>query len=261
MLKGTIFFFFLFSINDGPGVRITVFMKGCPLRCQWCHNPEGISSLSQYNEQTKKFVGNRWEVDDLVEYLMSYGDFFEQFNGGVTFSGGEPALQADFLLACVKQMPNIHKLLDTSGYCAESVFSLLIQHFDAFYFDLKLAHEKEHIKYTGHSNQCIIRNLNQLAKSGKKFTIRMPMIPWITDTGQNLEAISKLIVEVCKPDVEIHLLPYNKLAGGKYPIYGMTYPLKAGYQCNQLDNILKFEKKMTDQGYMVKNYVEENTNG
>ena len=76
MLKGTIFDIKEFSINDGPGVRITVFMKGCPLRCQWCHNPEGISSLSQYNEQTKKFVGNRWEVDDLVEYLMSYGDFF-----------------------------------------------------------------------------------------------------------------------------------------------------------------------------------------
>lgn len=261
MVRGTIFDIKEFSINDGPGVRITVFMKGCPLRCMWCHNPEGISLLPQYNYQTGQRVGKEWTVNELVDYLLGYESFFQEFGGGVTFSGGEPTMQAGFLIACARKMPHIHKLLDTSGYCDVNEFSSLAGFFDAFYFDLKLAKEEAHLKYTGRSNSCIIQNLKNLIKMKKEVTIRIPLIPYITDTNENLEEIFGLITTICPLNTTIHLLPYNGLAGGKYPVYGMKYPLVSGYKKNLVENINKFACDMQRRGYEIENYVGRNNNG
>lgn len=256
MLKGTIFDIKEFSINDGPGVRITVFMKGCPLRCMWCHNPEGISHLPQKNLQTQRIVGKEWTVEELVSYLGRYGAFFKEYGGGITFSGGEPTMQSEFILECLKNMPEIHTVLDTSGYCKEETFAELSEQFDLFYFDLKLADEAEHIRYTGVSNKTIIHNLEFLMDRKKSVTIRMPMIPHITDTEHNLKALSEIIFAKCSPvNIDIHLLPYNTVAGGKYPVYGMEYPLQNGYCTNNNDAILEFQHLMQKKGYKVMNYV------
>ena len=256
MHKGIIFDIKEFSINDGPGIRTTVFMKGCPLKCMWCHNPEGISSKPQKNYQTNLFVGKSWTSEELVSHLKKYNDFFKEFGGGITFSGGEPTLQADFIFECLDQMPDIHILLDTSGYCDENVFSRLAEKIDAFYFDLKLADEENHIKYTGVSNRIILNNLQYLMKVRKQTTIRMPMIPHITDTDNNLHGLAQLIEQICPQNaIEIHLLPYNTVAGGKYPVYHMTYPLHDGYRNNNLASIYKFQDAMKSKGYRVTNYV------
>lgn len=255
MDKGIIFDIKEFSINDGPGVRITVFFKGCPLRCKWCHNPEGINIEPQYNNQTKKLVGVEWEVTQLVEHLLSYSDFFSNFSGGITFSGGEPTMQADFLISCAKQLNGIHKLLDTSGYCNEEKFAEIAQYFDMFYFDLKLANEKEHEIYTGVSNRKIVNNLKYLIREKKNIVIRMPMIPNITDTKTNLSAAANLLIRECCSKPVIHLLPYNSLAGGKYPVYGMQYPLVKGYRKNNIKNIVEFSNIMKQHGFAVINYV------
>lgn len=257
MDKGNIFDIKEFSIHDGPGIRVTVFLKGCPLRCKWCHNPEGIDTAPVYNVQTNKYVGSKWDVKELVEYLMGYRQFFADFGGGVTFSGGEPTAQAEFLYECAIRMPQLHKLLDTCGYCDTKSFELLSEHFELFYFDLKLIDEQEHITYTGVSNKRIHENLALLMDKNKKTVIRMPMIPGITDTMHNLEQAVQLISKLC-PDrqAEIHLLPYNELAGGKYPVYGMEYPLKGSYRKNNIAVIRNFEKVMRSKNYKLINYVE-----
>lgn len=256
MHKGIIFDIKEFSINDGPGVRTTVFMKGCPLSCMWCHNPEGISPSPQKNFQTKKMVGREWTVEELVAHLQKYDDFFKEYGGGITFSGGEPTMQADFILECLKEMAGTHTLLDTSGFCAEDIFANLAEKFDAFYFDLKLADEEMHKKYTGVSNVKILNNLRYLVESQKQITIRIPMIPHITDTSENLNGLCKIITQICpQTAVVIHLLPYNTVAGGKYPVYGMVYPLREGYRSNNIVSIKNFQEVMEENGYKVINYV------
>lgn len=256
MLKGTIFDIKEFSINDGPGVRTTVFMKGCPLSCKWCHNPEGMSPIPQYNIQTKRKVGKEWTSDELTAYLKKYNDFFRMYGGGITFSGGEPTMQAKFILECLQKMPDIHIVLDTLGYCDEPLFAELSEQIDLFYFDLKLADENLHLQYTGVSNKKILNNLKWLMESQKKTTIRIPMIPHITDTEDNLHGLYNIIINECsKADLEIHLLPYNTVAGGKYPIYQMKYPLSNSYCKNNTASILNFQKSLEQNGFQIINYI------
>lgn len=254
-MKGMVFDIKEFSIHDGPGARVTVFLKGCPLRCMWCHNPEGMGTEPQYNVKTGKYVGVEWESEELVKHLLGFRKFFEDFCGGVTFSGGEPTGQAEFLMDCAKGLPGIHKLLDTSGFCDPKVFARIVQQFDAFYYDIKLVDEQEHRRYTGVSNKVILENLKELMGAGKDVTIRMPMIPMITDTEENLSAAAQLLDSLCRRIVSVHLLPYNSMAGGKYPVYGMKYPLENWYRKNQNSNIRMFEDKLKTLGFKVENYV------
>ena len=256
MLKGRIFDIKEFSINDGPGIRTTVFMKGCPLRCAWCHNPEGISPLPQKNLQTGQFVGRDWDVDELVEYLYKYTDFFSQCGGGITFSGGEPTAQTYFLIECIKKLKPIHIVLDTSGYCDSYLFQNLSQYIDLFYFDLKLGERENHKKYTGVTNDLIIQNLRYLINNDKNIIIRIPLIPHITDTEENLSSLATILLEnsAGKP-LSIHLLPYNTVAGGKYPIYGMKYELKDNYNINNKIAISNFSEYMKNNNFEIINYL------
>lgn len=256
MAKGIIFDIKEFSINDGPGARVTVFLKGCPLRCRWCHNPEGLDPKPQYNMQTKRLVGTEWTAEALAERINGYQAFYEDFGGGVTFSGGEPTMQADFLEECAERLTGIHRLLDTSGFCEPVTFAKVARHMDMFYFDLKLIDESEHERYTGVSNRWILMNLEHLIADGRDVTIRMPMIPHITDTRVNLTAAAQLIRSICPKETPVHLLPYNTLAGGKYPIYGMEYPLTDSYRSNLLTDIAWLEYTLKEQGYKVINYVK-----
>lgn len=254
MSKGIIFDIKEFSIHDGPGPRITVFMKGCPLRCLWCHNPEGISSLPQPNMQNGQVVGEEWSAAELVERIMRYKDYFDAFGGGVTFSGGEPTLQAAFLIACAEKLNGIHKLLDTSGYCARKIFAEVARRFDAFYYDIKFADTALHQQYTGVTNEDIIANLRFLMDIRADVTLRMPMIPGITDTESALSSAAELIGNLCPSGTPIHLLPYNALAEGKYSVYGMEYPLHSGYRQNHISKINDFQAEMSMRGYRVTNY-------
>mgnify|MGYP002644402954 CR=1 FL=1 len=256
MNKGIIFDIKEFSVNDGPGGRVTVFLKGCPLKCMWCHNPEGINMKPQYNNQTKKIVGTQWSVEELLLYMERYKKYFWTMHGGITFSGGEPTYQYDFLKECAQQLQEYHLLLDTSGYCEPEKFEKVAELFDMFYFDIKIADREKHIKYIGQPNDKIIENLKILNTMQKEVVIRMPMIPQITDTEENLNGIEDLITLYCQSDkIKIHLLPYNQLAGGKYPIYNMKYPLLNGFTKNNKKSIGEFCKNMEKKGYKVVNYV------
>ena len=144
------------------------------------------------------------------------GDSF----GGFTFSGGEPLAQASFLLALVRELEGYHLCLETSGYASNSVFRQVVKSMGMVLMDLKLADPLLHKKYTGVENRPILENLRWLQKSGKAHVIRTPLIPGITDTEENLQAIADLV-----GDSPWERLPYNEMAGAKYKQLGMTYPL------------------------------------
>lgn len=253
-MTGVIFDIKEFSLHDGPGSRITVFFKGCPLRCKWCHNPEGLSPQTQlmYKDAScihcgkcfqscthpecqpfkrclhvcpnncLEVVGKTLTAGELADKLIRYSGFLKANDGGITFSGGEPLMQSDFLceILDILKSNNIHTAIQTSGYADEEVFKKVIDKLDYVMMDIKLADRELHKKYTGVYNDIIIKNFDYLKKSGKKFLIRTPLIPHITDTEENLSAIDKIIGS--SPH---ELLSYNNLASAKYSMLGMEFPL------------------------------------
>ena len=251
-MTGVVFDIKEFSIHDGPGARFTVFLKGCPLRCLWCHNPEGLKRERQLlykekscthcgmckvpcnHEDCKEFerclhicpnnclsvAGTEYTADELAKTIIENKDFFELNGGGVTFSGGEPLMQAEFLCEVLDKLKDVHKAIQTSGYADSDTYKKVIEKADFIMQDIKLANPYLHRKYTGVSNEKILKNIEILKKSGKDFVFRVPLIPGITDTKENLESISKIV-----GDFETELLKYNDLAGAKYPTVGMEYSL------------------------------------
>jgi len=222
--SGIVFDIVEFAVHDGPGIRTTVFLKGCPLDCTWCHNPEGKSSLPQVmlGAAGARIAGKWYTAEALARRLNRQADILRASQGGVTFSGGEPLTQADFLLEVIDRLDGVHVTLDTSGYAEEGDFRRVAQHCDLVYFDLKLIDERLHQRYTGRSNLPILNNLRLLSKMGKPFVIRVPLVPGVTDTQNNLTAIARL-VSVLPGLIRVDLLPYNRAAGAKYQAAGMPY--------------------------------------
>ena len=261
-MTGTIFDIKEFSIHDGPGPRVTVFMKGCPLRCKWCHNPEGLSPEPQllwkeslcigcdrcrtacdhpdcsgldrcYHQCTVGALtrsGTEWDVDALAKKLRGYESILSSMGGGITLSGGEPLYQPDFSAALLERLSGMHRAIQTSGYASEAVFRKVLAHTDFVMMDVKLADPKLHKDYTGVDNAPILRNLRILQESGKAHLLRTPLIPGITDTQENLDTIAQLV-----GDSPVELLSYNPFAGAKYAQLGQAYPLGQPGQANTPD--------------------------
>ena len=226
METGMIFDIKELAIHDGPGIRTTVFMKGCPLRCRWCHNPEGLEQTVQQVRSggDTRTVGRRYTSDELADLLNSQVEIFRASCGGVTFSGGEPLMQAAFLAEVIDKLDKTHILLDTSGFGSAENFALILPKVDHVYFDVKLIDDTEHRRWTGVSNGPILRNLHTMDEHAVPYTLRLPLVPGITDTEVNLEQIAYTVQKLQNAS-ELHVLPYNSLAGGKYEPYGMTYTL------------------------------------
>jgi pyruvate formate lyase activating enzyme len=169
-----------------------------------------------------RLVGETYSSSKLAELLNKQAVIFRNGQGGVTFSGGEPLLQADFIAETIDQLTGIHVLLDTSGYGTESAFRLLIQRCKMVYLDLKLIDSELHRQYTGVDNGLILRNLDLLSEQAIPFVIRVPLVPGVTDTDENLLAIAK-IARGRSGLERVDLLPYNKAAGGKYASVGRVF--------------------------------------
>lgn len=253
MTKGLIFSIEEFSVFDGPGIRSTIFLKGCPLKCSWCHNPEGQSFraeiLKNHNECVHcgkctqlalelsgkaelipecasvcpknliRVAGTEYSSDELCAKIRKNKKFYS--GGGVTFSGGEPLAQPQFLAECLKLLNDIHTAVQTSGYASTEIFKEILPLADMYLFDLKIIDTGKAKKYTGVDNNCILDNFDLLVKSGKDFIVRIPLIPEITATEKNLEDIIGVLKFYNIRYAEA--LPYNKLAGAKYGLCGRTY--------------------------------------
>ena len=265
MMKAGIFEVKRFAVHDGDGIRTTVFFKGCPLKCVWCHNPEGIDFKPQLAYYENKcigcgkcvqvcpanahgmnqghlferekclacgkcadvclgnaltFYGKELSVDELLPMLLEDKDFYDNSDGGITLSGGECLLQADFCRELLKQLKSygINTAVDTCGYVSKESFDKVIPYTDTFLYDIKAIDEETHIKCTGHSNKLILDNLTYIDSCNKNIEIRIPYVPGFND-GE-IEKISEFLNDM-KNVRRVRVLPYHNYAGSKYLALGI----------------------------------------
>jgi len=219
-MKGLLFNIEEFAIYDGPGIRTAVFLKGCPLRCIWCHNPEGINKVPELMKS--RICGYEINAGELAAKLRKNSDFYESSGGGVTITGGEPFYQSDFLFALLSELCGLHTAIETSGYVSSDIFAKASNFTDLIIMDIKHANSSEHKKLTGMDNEQILANLEILKNSDTPFIIRVPLIPGINDSDKNLRETAELLTGA-ENLVQVELLPYNKLTGAKYKALGRVY--------------------------------------
>jgi pyruvate formate lyase activating enzyme len=261
---GIIFDIKHYAIHDGPGIRTTVFLKGCPLECRWCHNPEGISPAPQLLFRAEaclpdcqrclaacphqaisaddrtirvdaercvscgkcaescptnalRLVGQRMSVMDVMHEIEKDRVFYDESGGGVTFSGGEPMAQPEFLTALLAECRrrSIHTVVDTSGYAPPSVVRHVAGLTDLFLYDLKSLDPDIHRQTTGQDNGLILDNLRMLAAEGARVMLRIPYMPGVNDDEASLRRLAALIKEL-RSITEISLLPFHRGATHKY---------------------------------------------
>mgnify|MGYP004637588495 FL=1 len=252
--KGLVFGIQHFSIHDGDGIRSNVFLKGCPLRCLWCHNPEGLSAQIgiQYiqnkcrgcgrcgyifknmhdlyikSEEEKQAyaaqcvygalepVGKWMTVTEVIDDVMKDLCFFKESNGGITVSGGEPMLQHEYTLALLKEAKKrgIQTAMETSGFASLKQYKQVLPYVDEFLWDYKETDETKHKKFTGVSNQRILENLDALYKDGANIILRCPIIPGLNDTEEHFRGIAKRSRQM-KNLKGVELMPYHKFGVAK----------------------------------------------
>ena len=227
--QGIIFDIKKYALHDGPGIRTTVFFSGCPLNCLWCHNPESNShKLSEASASPKNHrkTDRAVSVPELMVELLQDELFYDQSGGGVTFSGGEPMLQIDFLEAVLTECHRLglHTTVDICGHVASESFARIHRLVGLFLYDLKLIDSEQHRQYTGESNELILDNLRQLDSWAKPYWLRVPMVPGHTDTDDNIDSIIALARRLKNLDT-VCLLPYNRLGEDKYRRLGDQPPL------------------------------------
>ncbi len=228
--EGIIFDIKRYAIHDGPGIRTTIFLKGCPLSCRWCHNPESRSSQLEkviLSNNIKEAIGRKITVSELFNTIKKDIIFYDESGGGVTFSGGEPLMQSDFLYSILKlcKEEGIHTTVDTSGYADWALIEKIVPLSDLFLYDIKLLDEKEHIKYTGVGNALIINNLLKLIDLNKKIILRMPIIPAITNTEKNLSQFKDFIKSL-PVRLPVEFLNFNIFATEKYHRFHLPLTIK-----------------------------------
>jgi glycyl-radical enzyme activating protein len=271
-ITGMIFDIQRSSLHDGPGIRTAVFLKGCPLHCAWCHNPESQSKTFDISFRSEscalcgtcvntcqrgahkivdgvhiydrslcdlcgecvdaclyealKLAGQTQTVDQIMATILRDRLFYEQSGGGLTISGGEPMLQADFTLALLQaaRAEGIHTCLDTCGWASQRAFEQVLPFVDLFLFDFKASDPAAHKELTGVSNELILSNLDFLVRKGASIRLRCPLIPGINDTPEHLEGIASLHQRY--PGLDgIDLMAYHNVGNAKYERYRLKNPL------------------------------------
>ncbi|MBQ2734571.1 MAG: glycyl-radical enzyme activating protein [Clostridia bacterium] len=271
-LKASILELKRFAVHDGDGIRTTVFFKGCPLRCVWCHNPEGIAFGKELSyleskcigcgecvsacptaahnmvdgahtfDRTRcigcgacdtvclgnalKLYGREMTVEELMPMLLEDREFYEQSGGGVTLSGGECLMQADFCAALLENLKKegIQTAVDTCGAVTQAALEQVMPYTDVFLYDVKAIDEQVHRRCTGASNRKILENLAFLDAQGAKIEVRIPYVPHYNDgemagIAAHLASLRNL--------VGVRVLPYHNYAGSKYQAIGIEHTLPA----------------------------------
>jgi pyruvate formate lyase activating enzyme len=216
------------ATHDGPGLRTTVFFKGCPLRCVWCHNPESLSfSPEEYHlDDGVEIKGTEKTVEEIMRIVRKDKIFFQKSGGGLTLSGGEPLAQIDFarsLLQAVKS-EGIHTCVETSGYVQTDALLSVAPYVDLFLYDYKESDDQRHKKYTGVSQKLILDNLSVLNDAGAKIILRCPVIPGYNDSPAHFSAISQT-ANTYRQIICVHIMPYNPMGASKAKRLGREYKI------------------------------------
>ncbi len=257
-MKGLIFSVKRYSIHDGPGIRVTFFLKGCPLSCLWCHNPEGISPepekvicskrIGDKEFEKEEVAGLFYSTEEILRILERERVFIDKSGGGVTFSGGEPMLQSQFLLEVLKECKKngFHTAVDTSGYSSSENYKAIIPFTDLFLFDIKHLDAKKHLALTGVSNESILENLLIILDSGKDIIIRIPVIPGYNDDEEYYKLLMEFILSLGSESItKISLLPYHRIGSSKYKRFNIQYRMD------------KVEQPSTERMKELKDYFEK----
>jgi pyruvate formate lyase activating enzyme len=262
-MQGIVFDIKRFAVHDGPGIRTTVFFKGCPLNCFWCHNPESINNQPFRTVRKVKMDGQVFDQpeevgipvtnESIMASLRKDRIFMEESDGGVTFSGGEPTIQPSFLkdllISCKEE--GFHTAVDTCGYTSQQTLEEILPYTDLFLFDLKHVDEIKHQAATGKSNGSILESLQLLMKHRKKTQIRIPVIPGFNFSNEDMQAICNFLIPLKKRIERIDLLPYHTIAQNKYKRFGITYKMEGVKGLNKND-LIQFKEMFEKEGFKVK---------
>ncbi|CAM2758776.1 trans-4-hydroxy-L-proline dehydratase activase [Hathewaya histolytica] len=297
MEKGIVFNIQKYSVHDGPGIRTTVFLKGCPLNCWWCHNPESQKLREQLMYFDNKCVacgscvkwckeealslndgkisideskctlcgrctdvclkgaleiaGKEVDINELMKEIKKDEIFYDQSKGGVTFSGGEPLVQIDFLESMLKacKEAEIHTTVDTCAHASWDSFERIIDYTDLFLVDLKHINSSEHKKYTGVGNELILENIKKLSELRKNLFIRIPIMPGINDSKETLEDTVKFLKNINM--IQVNLLPYHRIGMDKYRRLNKDYKLKDLKEPTK-KQMMEISEYFKDSGFNVK---------
>ena len=201
---------------DGGGIRFVIFLQGCAMRCEFCHNPD-----------TWLKNGQQITVAELMAQILDYRVYYEASGGGVTVSGGEPLLQSDFVMALFSECgrEGIHRVLDTSGYCRHGKFQHVLGETERVLFSIKVINNQKHIALTSVGNEMILANLHLAAASSTELVIRYVLIPGINDQDHDLRDLIGVIRDLGS-NLEVDVLPYHRMGIAKWEQLGLEYSLK-----------------------------------
>ena len=294
-VKGIIFNIQRFSVHDGDGIRTTVFFKGCPLRCRWCHNPEGlrydieiayssekcllcercanvckkgVHSIKQgFHELERtncdacglcivdcptgalRLVGQEMTAADVVREVIRDEPFYKG-GGGITCSGGECTMQPQFLTAVLEDAKEVglNTAVDTCGAAPSVVFKRILPLTDAFLYDIKIITPAAHRAYTGTDNALILKNYRLLHNAGARIDVRVPLIPSVNDTPQEIESIGRFLIDAGKPHT-VKIIPYHSPGRGKYAQLGeilwqpmSSYTISPDEAQRRLDDMINLKR-------------------
>ena len=272
-MTGTIFDIQKFCVHDGPGIRTTVFFKGCPLRCPWCHNPEsrsrerellfypekctGCGSCRELSIERGELVcpqgarilcGRRVTTDEVMAEVRRDFDFYAAGGGGVTLSGGEPLFQPAFARAILKacREAGIHTAVETCGITDSEALASVAEYTDLFLFDIKETDAARYKAYTGADHATVMRSLSFFNTLGKAIVLRCPIIPGYNDREAHYEEICH-IANTTESVLRIELLPYHALGEGKYTALGIDGPKIMPPREEEVERILAYLSARTEK--------------
>ena len=295
MTEGFVFDIQRFSVHDGPGIRTTVFLGGCPLKCRWCHNPEGMTitpklrfdrsrcimcgkcaevcllhGMSEGNHVIKRdgckacgkctdvcpsgavsLTGETMGAEAVLKEVLRDLPFYGS-DGGVTFSGGEPLTQPDFVCECMKlcKKHGITTAADTCGYVPRESFDKVLPYTDYFLYDIKAVTESVHMAGTGVSNKIILDNCRYLTSFHKKMYIRVPVVGGFNANEAEISLIADFLSSLDSPPAAVTLIPYHLLGKEKYELFGIEGLSGEDYRVKPSD-MARYRKIMADRNLML----------
>lgn len=217
------------AMHDGPGIRTTVFLKGCVLRCAWCHNPESFRLEPQTVQTARgpKTYGHSMSIDAVMRQVLRDSAYYRASGGGMTISGGEPTVQFDFCCGLLQaaRLHGVHTCLDTSGHVEPERISALLPLVDLFLFDYKATGSNLHRQLTGQPSELILQNLHRLCAQRAQVLLRCPMVPGLNATADHFAAIGELSRRYAG-QLQVEILPFHRSGSGKYVELGLRDPCR-----------------------------------